>query len=158
MRHYNSSISRIMIDGLNLKGENSTNEINDIIIPTFETNPRLVKDGTCYVGANTNSTATTMVTLPADKQFYITGACITTQKDATATSTSFNISITKDAEVGKQIIVTPGVTLTAGIIGNSIMFSNPIKVDKGTAIIINSATNVGNFRTSAVISGYFDEY
>jgi len=149
MKHNNPTISQDMQRHFNFKGE-STGEVHDTIIPVYPilNNCNIVKSTSAV-----NATSTTIYTTPADKDFYLCGAQISTTKDATSTSTLTAINVYVE-NVACQILRLQTLTLTAQHFGSSINFNVPIKLTRGTTITITNATNVANIASSGTIYGY----
>jgi len=147
MRHFNPSIAEDQTRILNLKGQENVSEVADLIQPTIEIKPNLNivrnSDGTIY-------------TTPSDKDFYLTAAEIATAHAATDTGTDANILATIQGSANQRLVVikelnNPGVPSTQTAI---MYFNPPLKIDRGTAIII-SATNFTGAR--GCINGYTRE-
>jgi hypothetical protein len=152
MKNYNQSINQDLNRIFDLKGENS-NEIADFIQPVINiyASPNIIRKGTA-----SNSTSGTIYTTPSDKDFYLTNCAISVTKDATSTSTGSDIQVTING-VTFQILTLATLTLTAQNMSNSMDFSNPIKIDRGTPIQILNATNVANVRAVGNIVGFTTE-
>lgn len=130
------------------------NQLADKVVPTMETNPKffrrinIVKKNTV-----TNSTAGTIYTTPSDKDFYLCAINLTVSKDATATSLLSEVRIVVDnLQVFPISIAT--TTTTTETKQASIVFNNPIKIDRGTNISgINSTANA-NISLTVNVLGY----
>lgn len=153
MKHNNPSISEDMVRQFNLKTGESTNIINDVIIPNIPINPRvnIVQSNSAF-----NATSAVVYTTPSDKDFYITACNLSTFRDATATSTQAYLTVYIDG-IMKTIMSISAITLTAGNGEMASAFPYPIKADRGTDIAVRNTTAVGNVRTNAVIMGYTQE-
>lgn len=124
------------------------------VVPVIDVNPkhaRVVQ--ICKTASITNQSSATVYTTPTDKDFYITALALGLIKDATATTIYVNIKAYVDG-VNSDIITLPCITLTAQNIGTSLALTTPIKVDKNTAITLNSFSNNANITAYANVHGY----
>jgi hypothetical protein len=133
------------------------NQLADKIVPTFETNPEMLRIGNVvkYVEIN-DATSGTVYTTPTDQDFFITGIQMSYIKDVNATSTIIACRATiNGGEV--RLGEFRGITLTAANGSFSRDFANPIKLDRGTTIRLTSDTNVAAIRAVLCITGYIVE-
>jgi len=127
-------------------------------LPVVDVTPKFTLQGIVKSQSLLNGTSVTIYRTPVKGRFWITGANIAYQKDATATSTSFAIAFTpKKTNVAQNLISLPTLTLVAGSNSQNTPTFNPIEVKPDTDINITSATNVANFRVTAQIYGFLDE-
>jgi len=149
MQNNNMTISLDMNRIFDLKGE-SSNLVSDFIQPIVD-----IKNTVNIIQAATLTSAlsTTLFTTPLNKDFYLTAYHLRFIKDVTATTTLLSIQAFI-LGVKKIIALLPSFTLTVdtGVQTHSLFY--PIKIDRGTAITIDSTTNVANFSASAMIQGY----
>lgn len=119
--------------------------------PTLEIGPRR----TLISRHQTNSATgtTTILTVPSDKDFYLTYVTLTITQDATCDGVVGILSITQDG-VSRRIVSLPHQPLTAGTYIATLTLSHPIKVDRGTAISCNSVFTAGTCTKDATIGGY----
>jgi len=150
----NSQMIKEVVDAFKL---DLNTEIIPTVIPVCEVNPKFTKMGISRSQSLTNATANTIYTTPATQDFYLTGGCLSFVRDATATSTLFNIQYYDEHGQTQNLLTFAGVTLTAGSGAAATPLFNPIKVQRGTIISINSSTNTGNFKVTAQVYGYIDE-
>ncbi len=148
MRHFNNTINKSMSDTFNLKGE-STDEINDVIVPVIVVEPKIdIIKNTVVV----NATSGTVYTTPTDKDFFLTSASLSVAKDVTSTSTFTRLKIVVD---GISLIILSIATMTLTVQNDSISNSfKPIKLDRNSTIQILNSTNVATLNTEATIQGY----
>lgn len=133
------------------------NQIADKVVPVMEVNPRLTRIvNVVRTSSIANSTSSTIYTTPINQDFYLTNASLAVIKDATATATYFRLNVVIDGAT-QRLLVIPSLTLTAQTLGLSSNLMFPLKVDRNTAITIDSDTNVANHKAQAVIVGYIDE-
>ena len=137
--------------------DNIPNFLSSGIMPTIELNPKLVKNAffKSNVSANLNGNAT-IYSVPANQDFYLCSANLTMIKDVTADTVDAILNGTVGG-AASSILVVPGITLTAQQQSVNITFPHPLKIDKGTNIIINASRSVGANRIAASISGFLDE-
>ncbi len=153
MQHYNTSITEDMNRILNLKGGESTTEINDVIQPVIILDPEIVLLGS---GTLTNASSQNLFNTSAFKDTYITTLQFAFIKDITSTSTLMTISaIIKGVSV--NIIRVPSITLTVHSGQVEMVFQPPLKIDRGTSVSLISNTNVANILTAASVFGYTRE-
>ena len=124
------------------------------IVPVIDINPQHAR--VCdIVKTNASSTtgAITIYTTPSDKDFYLTGYNIVVSSNVTADNTSLQLSITVDkltvtlADIRKQ-------SVTAGNLSAAQDFSVPIKIDRATAITLETTFTVGGAVKAGTIMGY----
>lgn len=125
--------------------------------PTYEVNPKVVKNGLSINGSAINSASTTLITTPSDQDFYIYGYQVGYIKDATATSALTAINYTDENGTAKVLVGLPTLTLTAGIQSTSLTLPNKIKCKKGSAITLTNSTATGNISANATIFYLIDE-
>lgn len=150
-KHYNPSITEDASRILNTKtGDNVGVEVNPIIQPVIQITR------TCNIVKSTqasNTLTATIYTTPSDKDFYLTSASISMIKDVTATATrSYITAIIEGSTVAFCDIAS--FTTTVHNEAMSMTFPVPIKIDKGTNIVITNDTNVANIRSRGTIIGY----
>lgn len=129
--------------------------VGDTIIPIVDITPRknrivnLIKNATA-----SNATSATVYSVPTTQDFYLTGFHCSYIKDATSTATSCGINFT-EAETGLVIYYNFGCfTLTANSGTMERDFTFPIRVKRGTNILVVASTNVANIQVQATIQGY----
>lgn len=150
VRHNNPTISLDATRILNLKAEGFDSELTKLT-PVIQIKPKtnIVRSQNCF-----NATSATVYTTPADKDFYLISAVLSTSKDATATSTTTSITTTIDGGSGQDILRLGLLTLTSERTAISTQFNPPIKIDRNVAITVKNETAVGNMRSVASIAGY----
>lgn len=152
MKHYNNSLSERASRILNLKGESMPEEVEGpvLVIPIFPIS-RFVKRAT---RATTGSG--TVFTTPSDKDFYITTATLSYEADATCDTTSINLTCVQDTAT-VYLIEFAKLATTASRDTITLEFPAPIKVDKGTNILMTCTFTAGNIRFCAQITGFTEE-
>jgi len=149
MQNNNSSISQDLNRIFDLKGE-STNFVSDIIVPVVNVSP--VINNIKNAGA-TNATSATVYTTPTDKDFYLTNATISVIKDVTSTSAGSTVRVFVNG-VQSIILDLAGITLTPQTLSQTMSFVPPIKLDRGSVVVVTNGTNVANIKTDCSILGY----
>ena len=104
-------------------------------------------------GQARNATTATIYTTPTDKDFYLTTALLSVIKDVTSTSTASDIAVTIGGVVVKLIVISE-ITLTAQTETIPQSYSFPLKIDRGTNIIIENSTNVAEINARGSITGF----
>jgi hypothetical protein len=139
--------------------DKTPNELADKIVPTFETNPQLLRYTNYIVyGAKSLTGDLTLETTSTTKDTYLTGINLAFSKDAACNcdTGACSLQVTPDETNVKTTIfhiVTP--TLTADARQASITFRNPIKLKRGTTIILGSnGFTAGNYERRAQVYGY----
>lgn len=150
----NTGIFKWIFDLFKIKGESAPVFVEDFIQPVVNVDPN---DTHVYSNSAINATETTILTLPTDKDFYLTGAAISIIKDATATSTYSRISVISNG-VTHYLCHTPHLSATS-ILGNitQTMNINRLKLDRGTSIKILNQTNVANISSMGSVWGFYVE-
>lgn len=133
------------------------NFLSSGIVPTIELSSKLVKNADIVRDTvASNSTGATIYTTPTNMDFYLTGMTLSVIKDVTATSTFSDILIQINGRQVRPLRIDT-LTLTVEIREQSIVFTHPIKVDRGFAIQVENTTATGNIKASATIIGFLDE-
>lgn len=152
VKHYNPSIGQRLQRIFNFKGGAIVDEVNTIIQPTIEIKPR---PDFIRGNASTTTGTGTIITLPTDKDFYLTGFTMTYQKGATCDNTSFVFSINVDGSA-RSLIDIRTLTLTASNQALNFEFTHPIKIDRGSSLTHTASFTVGSMNRSVIIRGYFE--
>lgn len=123
----------------------------DKLLPTFDFHNLRVVD--IYSQAATTSGDTTIFSTPATEDFFLTGATIALQSNATADSTGLSLIATINGTT-LNLLLIPKLTTTATALNLSRDFIYPIKIDRGTNIILRNAFTVGAESKYGMITGY----
>jgi hypothetical protein len=154
--NHNSNLTKEITDvgKIQVMKDRIPNEFSDKIVLVCDVNPKHARI-TNYIkkGLLTNATTATLATTALDRETYITNLQFAYIRDATATSVEFYFTMIIDG-LTTTIFSIPGITLNAGNDTGTISFVNPIKIDKGSNILLRSTTNVGNFLFSGTVYGY----
>lgn len=155
---YNSDLFKELTEGAKLQVSRETipTQIAEKVVPVMEVNPKLLRrsDIVRRITA-TNTVSSSILVIPSDKEFYLTGVMIGLIKDATSTSLYSGLTLSSGG-VTRELII-PGFTLTAQNEQTSISFTFPVKVDSGTTMYVVNSTNVANCTCTVTIFGYFLE-
>jgi hypothetical protein len=156
---HNSDLSKELIKGgrLQVSRDVVPNQLAEKVVPVMEVNPKLLKIANIVRSATAvNSTSSNIYTTPTDRDFYLTFANISVLKDVTSTSTETSIKVTIDG-ILQRLISIAGISLTPQTLGTSQSFDIPIKIDRGTGILVTNGTNVANINAWGNIAGYIDD-
>lgn len=148
MKHYNPTIAQIQNRVFNLK-EQPEAELMDEVVQTFELKPK----GIVAANFNTASGTLTVLTTPAEKDFYMTGFAINFIKDAACDNTAIYLSASREG-LSSYLFICPIITLTAQQFTQVIEFPNPVKIDRSTSITLAGSFTAGACSRSVTISGY----
>lgn len=124
-------------------------QLADKVVPVMEVNPKLLRR--TEVSFSRTSTAGTIATLPAGRDFYITGFTLGVLKLVTDTGTDASLTVVVKGETIKLAVI-PGITLTAQDQIIALNLTAPIKVDQGSNLITAGA-NIS--KITATILGYY---
>jgi len=155
---YNSTLTKELIEGARIQSSTDAvpGELAEKVIPVMEVNPKMLR--VCNIVKSTsatNATTATVYTTPTDKDFFLCSVELAVIKDVTSTSTVSGINVTTpEAGVATNILSISGITLTPQSDTTSLAFNTPILLKRGTGVQLTNATNVGNIRSDACITGY----
>lgn len=155
---HNTELFKELKEGAKLQQLNDVvpSELAKSIVPVMEVNPKLLRRVNVVRRATaSNATSAAIFTIPTDKDFYLTGCSISTIKDATSTSIRSDINAFVDGDnTARELLAIASITLTAQSATNSIDFSIPVKLTRGTQIVLANSTNVANIVSIGCIYGY----
>jgi len=155
---YNSDLSKELQQGAKLQlRDRMPSELAEKVVPVMEVNPKLLKTTNYLVAGSGSATSNTIATTPTDKDTYITNACLSMIKDATSTSTSTTLTITPFGQAAVSVLRIACATLTAQTDSLTQNWSNPIRLARGSNIIITHSSNVANILGVAAVQGYTEE-
>lgn len=154
---YNSELTKEIVEGakLQLMRDSPPSQISDKIVVCMETNPKIVKESTVLASLNRSTTASAITIMPAnvDNDVYITGITLGNLQDATSDNTSIGIVATVGG-ANRNIYLKRKTTLTAMSTVEFLSFSNPLKIDRNTPILLNLTFTAGTSNTDIVIYGF----
>ncbi len=121
-------------------------QLGKTVVPVMETNPKLFR--VCDVVASTAGfSSTTLYSVPTNKDFFLTNAWV--QIDGTADQVSERIITIIINGVGVVLLRIKNNSAYASVGGGSpspalaLNFSVPIKIDRGTNIVVTGAQTLG---------------
>jgi hypothetical protein len=125
-------------------------------IPTIEVGIKNIKNS-IFKSISTNTTGNnTVYTVPLNQRFYLTNVTLDCIKDAASDATNISFRASSGGVI-LDMLILPGITLTAANKNISIQFKNPILIDSGTNIIVNFTKSVGVIMVTCSIIGILDE-
>ena len=128
------------------------------VILVAEVNPKMLKYANVVVRANSSSTGTTTVyTTPTDREFYLTSICIS----FSATVANDQVLLYLSGVFGGVAIRLIDINLNTLTVQNQLYnkeYHTPVRLDKGTAILLVKAFTAGAGVYSCTICGYTQEY
>lgn len=155
MENRNSNLSEELRDVLKLQQnvDGIISKVNPIIQPVINVNPKHARKLNFFKRVILSNSTSATTSCANDRDTFITGVTMSMIKDATSTSTSMNMTVVQDgASINLASMV--GITLTPDSKDLAIYFSEPIKIDRGSTLTINSDTNVANFKIMGNFIGF----
>lgn len=154
---YNSDLTRELREGakIQLSTDGVPSELADKVIPTMEVNPKLFRISNAFFQGTSSTTSTTasIGTTLTDRDTFINAATLTLQKDVTCDNVTTFLQVVVVGAI-RKIIVFDNLSLTATSRELSISFPNPIKLDRGTNIVIGASFGAGALIRGATCIGY----
>ena len=125
---------------INTSLEKVPDQLAEKIIPTLNVNPEKIIQTKNTSTADTASA--TIYTTSLTKDTFLIGGQITLSKDVVSDATFSQITITPFSDSGKVLLILRYEPLTAGQFSETISLTHPLKLERGSSIIIlnNSAT------------------
>jgi len=118
--------------------------VSPVVIPTIEVNPKSNRVSNHAVRLSKATTgSTTIYTVPANKDYYITALGIAIAKDAASTSVASSISASING-ITVNLIDLAGLTGTAQVDHINLSLKQPLKVDSGTNIVAGNGAAITN--------------
>jgi hypothetical protein len=132
-------------------------KLGDTVIPVIECNPKLLQP-VKIVRSNvaTNATVATVYTTPTDQDFYLTSLSMSVIKDVTSTAIISYTSVIIDG-MSNRLMRIYGLQLTPQSSNMAVSFVPPIKLDRGSVIVVGNDTLVANISAAASITGFVVE-
>ena len=151
VQHRNPSIVEDSRRIFNTKvDDHISDQVAPIIQPVIEIKPFSNIVASTSRGSKGTST---IFTTPAEKDFYLTSVGMSAQFDATADNLVVEIRAAING-VTKTLIDIRKLTTTAITAQPFVSYDMPIKIDRGTTIIVQSVFTVGAGSFSGYITGY----
>lgn len=144
-----------LIDGLRLDVglERIPMVVMDRVVPTFDIGED--KDINIVSSGSSASTGTvTVFTTPTDQDFYLFGASLSYDKDATADNTIIQMIATPRGKAAANIMNVLNITTTARQDSLVVAFERGILLDRNSTITLTGAFTVGALTRAANIWGY----
>ena len=136
---YNSQLTKELVAGAKIQTskEQAPTQLAEKVVPVMEVNPKLLR--VCNIVRSTLLIApTTLYTTPTDRDFYIVSAWIQASGAEASASRIITVTIDKVAQVLLQnLIFGGGTATTCPTTSNSINPVFPIKLDRGSNIVIS---------------------
>jgi hypothetical protein len=163
---YNSDVTKGLAQnaGIQQNVDKTPNELAEKIVPTFETNPELLRRTNIikFGGTITAVTNVTLYTTPTNQDFYLTGFFISIMKDAVSdlpTGDAGSITAIVNGET-IRLVTLYSIALTAESKQQYIQLKHPLKIDRNTNIVLSRGTTggtVGVYIKTGTIYGYIVE-
>lgn len=156
---YSSDLSKELREGARLQTAKDIipSELAEKVVPVMEVNPKMLRRITVFKETTKNTTAsTTIYSTPSDRDFYLSAAYFSLQADAACDNVSGQIIATQEGS-GKAILRIMKITLTATSGQMTLSLPEPMKIDRGTNITLNTSFTVGACSMTGGIFGYIDE-
>jgi hypothetical protein len=154
---YNSDLINEIREGGKIQQnvDNIPNQLADKVVPVMEVNPKILRRINiikAYTSAATGES--TVYTTPTDKDFYLVGYSLNSVKNAACDGT--NVYMEGVLSTGEAITIDYwlSLTLTADKYNNSMSFSQPILLKRGSVIKVATNFGVGAQTKTALIYGY----
>jgi len=148
------TIKRILDDAkIQTAIDNVPQELASKVVPVLIANPLRVVNVTGN-GTKLTTGQYTIYTTPSDKDFYLTNASLHNQSDATADNTFITLDCTMKGQNSANLLRMGKITLTAFSGSISHNYFNPILLERGTTISLNTTFTAGVSQTDATIQGY----
>jgi len=127
--------------------------------PSIETNPRLLRIADLIISATSSATGNLVVyTTPTGKQwFYLTGMSVCLIKDATCNQATGAIHVNASVLGTKNLLSLATITLTAQQYAKEVIYSIPLRLDKGTQVAFNVSYTLGVMQRVINLYGYLSE-
>jgi hypothetical protein len=155
---YNTDLSKELIQGASIQVNRDLvpNQLAEKVVPVMEVNPKLLRTiNVIKTGVSQVTGSVTIYTTPTNQDFFLTNIDYNIIKDAVCDQATGTLSIT--GYVGGILIYLiriPIITLTAQDKSIQIEFKNPIKLDRGTTLIMGATYTAGVMNRVANIFGY----
>jgi len=129
-------------------------------IPVIEVGTKQTKNGFSGSNSLTNGTSATIYTADSTRDTYITGATLSTVRDATAVYGLVSVKYIpfEGSTTAVNILSLGGITLTAHPLVTAVTPTmHPIKIARGSNVTLVSDSATGNFKATGQIYGFIDE-
>ena len=159
MLNNNSDTSQEIREVLKLQGAINPipRNVDDKIVPVINVNPKhaRISRGFALLTSLSDATSATIYTCDTIKETYLTAASLQVAKDVNAPATTIELKVTDaETESSQAILKVFGLTLTALNDHAELNFDPPIKLKKGTNILITSDNAGATIKAKATLIGY----
>lgn len=154
---YNTDLINEIKEGVKLQqlSDIVPTRLADTVLPVMEVNPKLLRRINIVIRkALSTSTTGTIYTTPADKDFYLSFIHMASSITTTSVITECSISITLESGLTSQIMEYPRDAGSANELIGNLTFTIPIKLKKGSIILLTNTFSAGTLSTVAIIGGY----
>lgn len=127
-------------------------ELGKQIVPVFNVNPeRLIK----MAGATaSDATSATVMTTSLVKDTFVVGAQLTVAKDVVSPATFSSLKFLPFGDSVKSVMFIRYEPLTAGQFLDSIEFTRPLKLERGTVVTVENNSGTASIDASGLIYFY----
>jgi len=151
-KNYNNSFGLWLRDMFCIKGQDQSSEYSDVIQPVIHLIPRRSDIRHAFANKIT-TTSVTMLTTPADIDFYLCGYTLSVTKDVTADLTNTRLRGVING-VSFDFAGISGLTTTAQNSSIAGDLSFPVKLDRNSTILLIGAFTVGTANQTASVYGF----
>lgn len=155
---HNSDLSREIVRAAKIQQnvDSVPNQLDSRIIPTMEVNPDLLRKDRVLGSATSSATGSfNLLTTSATKETYITGLQANYRKNSAADNATGTLVVSAVIDGATINLITfSTITATAENSIISIVFQNPIKIDRNTSIAFSGAFTAGVMVRAGNVYGY----
>jgi hypothetical protein len=131
------------------------NMLNNGVQAVIEVNPRLTKyTDKLYNAVRTSSGTSNIRVLTANKDFYVTYACISFGCDILGATADCGIGVTINGQALDLIAIKNGATAGVQSRDLAVTFPIPIKIDRGSGMSFRLTFTAGTFVGGGYLAGY----
>jgi hypothetical protein len=156
----NSELTREIIDVTKLQAgrEFTPNTCSNQIVPVIDVNPKHSRIINYYRTISATASGTQSVTLPADKDFYLTNVNLSISKNATCDIATGKVVIIGvldgDVSTGRDLLSIGVLTLTAESSNAQLSFPIPVKLSRGSNIQLTGTYAAGAMSRASSFCGF----
>lgn len=131
-------------------------QLAEKVVPVIDVHPdhNIRLKSFASLGSLSNATTFTWYTADANKDTFICAVNLSMIKDATSQATDMAMTYVDENGATQRLVRIAGITLTAQNVNITQSFPFPIKIKKGTSIILTSDSNAANIVMRACVQGY----
>ena len=153
---YNSDLTKNIVDGAKLMTGSDVvpSELAEKVIPVLDVTPDFhrfcnLSDGS----AGTTNANLTIFTAPTDRDFYMTNLQVCYMANATADNTYHIVSVVIDG-IRRNLIYLIKLSLTADTQSVVLNYKIPIKLTRGSTVLMENNFTVGSVAKAGAVTGY----